>query len=333
MISELSDHLIAVVYFLGKIMDYPIDLVYLWCDGADQNFIKRRNQFSHKLSLVEDTGERYEQIEELKFSLRSVHLFVPWINHIFIVTDRQIPAWLNLDHPKISIVDHSEILPQKIIPVFNSTAIETALFNIPGLSEHFLYANDDMFFRRPLKPDFFFDAKGNPIVRLKKVKNIQTNYYRTIRNAQNLIAEKFGQNFDHMSLHHNVDGYLKSVLEQCYQTFKNELDQTRKSRFRSPDDIQRIVYSFFHLVQKKGRMKNVKRSFWQKLCSKFYAARMDSFVLNQTLSNREKFNRLRKFNPALFCLNDACGIDNVQRLEGKIFLEQLFAEPSPFEKE
>lgn len=188
MISELSDHLNPVVYFLGNqaMKNFPIDLVYLWCDGADPAFAKRRRQFAGKQILTEDIGERYEQVDELKYSLRSADLYVPWVRHVFIVTDRQIPKWLNTEYPKVSIVDHAEILPQKIIPVFNSAAIETALFNIPGLSEHFLYANDDMFFNRPLQPDFFFDPNGKPIVRLKKVKEVHNDYYRTVKNAQNL---------------------------------------------------------------------------------------------------------------------------------------------------
>lgn len=82
-------------------------------------------------------------------------MYAPWINKIFIVTDNQIPDWLDTNHPKIRIIDHKEIMPEECLPCFNSNAIETCIDNITELSEYFLYANDDMFFSSPVKPDDF----------------------------------------------------------------------------------------------------------------------------------------------------------------------------------
>lgn len=135
-----------------------------------------------------------------------------------------------------------------------------------------------------------------------------------------------------MSLHHNVDAYLKSALKDCYQAFSKDLANTRQNRFRSAEDIQRVFYSFFHLARDKGRLKIVNRTLWQKICACFHRARLDSLVINQKLNNAKKIERLRKFNPALFCLNDASGISSADRLSGKRFLEELFPEPSSFEK-
>ena len=91
-----------------------------------------------------------------KYSLRSVEMYAPWIRKIFIVTDNQVPKWLDTSNPKIRIVDHKEILPEVSLPCFNSRLIEHFLYKIPGLSEHFLYANDDMFINRPVTPATFF---------------------------------------------------------------------------------------------------------------------------------------------------------------------------------
>ena len=91
-------------YFL-KQPNFEIDLVYLWCDGNDPEFIKRKNEALKKAGEVDIQAKatgRFEQIDELKFSLRSVEKYIPWVNHIFIVTDRQVPKWLNLNNKKIN---------------------------------------------------------------------------------------------------------------------------------------------------------------------------------------------------------------------------------------
>src|SRR5574344_661291 len=128
-----------------------IDLVYLWVNGDDETWAKKK---AH--ALAKRTGEtlskdsvdkcRFQDNDELKYSLRSVEKYAPWINKIYIVTDNQIPEWLNTDNKKIKIVDHKEILPEDALPTFNSSAIETRITKIPNLSEHFLFANDDMMF-------------------------------------------------------------------------------------------------------------------------------------------------------------------------------------------
>src|SRR5690606_33831817 len=149
---------------------FEIDLVYLWVDGNDPKWLSKKQAYT---TMVSDGSEannkgRYANNNELKYSLRSAALHAPWIRRIFIVTDDQTPDWLNTAHPKIQRVDHKEILPSTSIPCFNSSVIEYFLYKIPDLSEHFLFANDDMFFNANLTPDFFFGEDGFPIVRLKR---------------------------------------------------------------------------------------------------------------------------------------------------------------------
>jgi hypothetical protein len=40
---------------------------------------------------------------------RSLWKHAPWIRHVYIVTNGQIPYWLNTQHPKLTVVPHSEI--------------------------------------------------------------------------------------------------------------------------------------------------------------------------------------------------------------------------------
>ena len=59
------------------------------------------------------------------------------------------------------MVPHREIFGDTgRLPTFNSQAIESRLHRIPGLAEHFLYLNDDVFLGRPVPPEMFFTPGG-----------------------------------------------------------------------------------------------------------------------------------------------------------------------------
>ncbi|XP_071441865.1 N-acetylglucosamine-1-phosphotransferase subunits alpha/beta [Hetaerina americana] len=108
-------------------------------------------------NLDDFSPSRFDDKEELRYSLRSVEQFAPWIRHIWLVTNGQIPYWINLEHPRLTLVSHSEIFPNKShLPTFGSPAIESHLHRIPGLSEKFLYLNDDMLFGKEVWPDDFY---------------------------------------------------------------------------------------------------------------------------------------------------------------------------------
>ncbi|CAE1268162.1 GNPTAB [Acanthosepion pharaonis] len=109
-------------------------------------------------SQNEDTSpSRFEDNEELRYSLRSIDRFAPWIRHVFIVTNGQIPLWLNLDSPRLTLVTHEEIFPNRShLPTFSSPAIEANLHRIPGISDKFIYLNDDVMFGKEVWPDDFY---------------------------------------------------------------------------------------------------------------------------------------------------------------------------------
>ncbi len=133
--------------------------MYTWCDGADLVFRKRKEQRLKELGLqVEEDNSgavRYANHDELRYSLRSVHQYLTWVRKIYIVTDKQRPSWF-VEHEKIQFVDHTEIIPQELLPTFSSVTIEMYLSRIPGLAEKFIYLNDDIFINRPMNPSDFF---------------------------------------------------------------------------------------------------------------------------------------------------------------------------------
>ncbi|XP_045928385.1 N-acetylglucosamine-1-phosphotransferase subunits alpha/beta isoform X1 [Micropterus dolomieu] len=111
------------------------------------------------------SASRFEDNEELRYSLRSVERHAPWVRHIFIVTNGQIPSWLNLDNPRVTVVTHQDIFQNHShLPTFSSPAIETHIHRIPGLSQKFIYLNDDVMFGKEVWPDDFYShSKGQKV--------------------------------------------------------------------------------------------------------------------------------------------------------------------------
>ena len=111
-------------------------------------------------SKSEDTSKsRFQDFNQLLFSLRSLETYAPWIRNVFIVTNGQKPDWLNLT--TATVISHDQIFEKKEdLPTFNSRAIESHLHQIPGLSENFLYFNDDWAFTNHICPSDFWTAEN-----------------------------------------------------------------------------------------------------------------------------------------------------------------------------
>ncbi len=308
-------------------MKEKIDLVYLWVDGNDPKWLEKRNKFLNEKAII---SGRYEDNEELKYSLRSIEQNLPWIRKIFIVTDNQRPNFIDENHPKIQFVNHEEILPKEILPTFNSVIIEYFIYKIPELSEKFLLASDDCFVNKELTPDFFFKEDGLPIVRmrydalhkiklkLKKRLNRPINNYRlSIENAYRLIEEKYGVFYRGLP-HHNLDGYLKSTYREVVEyVFHKELSAIFHNRFREKNDIQRMLFNYYSLATKKGHLKFVDR-------------RESCRIMTTKSANFYRY--IEKHNPTLFCLNDTESATEEDRKQVAPFLERLFPKKSTFEK-
>lgn len=320
---------------------FPVDLVYLWVDGNDENWRAKKNYWQQQIKGVDSqavTDGRFIDNEELKYSLRSAEKYAPWINKIFIVTDEQIPQWLDTSHPKIKVVFHKDFIPQKYLPLFNSEAIESFLPYIPELSEHFIYACDDYYFGKNTKKSFFYMPDGKAVIRLKKQvskKHIQTSMYtRSILKMQNIIRTNFGKNYPYAP-HHNIDAYTKSAFIEGLKFFETDFENTATHKFRTEGDIQRVVISYYMLAKGYAKLKLYSRvnkffSLYKRFLytlTKKYAA--DSLVIN--MNNKNPYHKLKKYKPSLFCTNDGEGITDFDRRRTKIFLEEKFPQKSSFE--
>lgn len=224
----------------------PIDLVYTWVDGADEDWQRKRRETQAKISGVllptADDQARYASHDELRFSLRSAEAFLPWVNHIHVVTAGQRPGWLDVANPRISLIDHREIFADPdALPTFNSHAIESQLHRIPNLAERFLYVNDDVFFGRPLGQQVFYTPTGYPKFGLSEarfdlaeIQNLPVNI--AARNNNRLLEATFGKSSAH-KFKHVAHAQLVTTLKTIAQRHPVETGLTAGARFRSETDL------------------------------------------------------------------------------------------------
>lgn len=321
-------------------IDFPIDLVYMWVDGNDPKWRERRSHYMGGAEACPVQQEaRWIDNQELRYSLRSVEMYAPWINHIYIVTDNQCPKWLNVANPKITIVDHSEILPTDALPLFNSTAIETCLHRIPGLSEHFIFGNDDMIFSAPVSPDSFFKADGTPIVHLsgqrfnRRKAERKGIYASMVLRMQLYIKELYGKDICHAP-HHSFDAYRRSDFEQCIALMPDKWKATTYRRFRSVEDIQRSFIGYWQIVN-GAEMRLVGRYDRTKglggaikaMITGCYASYSRCIPL--TVKDFDKV--LAKYNPLMICVNDGEEATDDDRRRMREFLDARYPNKSDFE--
>ena len=215
------------------------------------------------------------------------------------------------------------------MPSFNSNVLEHFLYKIPNLSEHFLLSNDDMFLNRTVIPDTFFAADGFPIIRLNRkpfrrfrwflreqiLKKPHKLYSKALFNAAELVKNKFGVFYNGLP-HHNIDSYLKSdCLRVSEQIFKDEIDQMKMNHVRSSNDIQRVIYSYVALAEKRGHLQQV--------------SSRDS--LHVHIQKERHYEKLEKINPTFFCMNDTEYADDNDRMKLKEWLNNRFPKKSQFE--
>jgi hypothetical protein len=279
---------------------FDIDLVFSWVDGTDIEFQRARakRMKSYVVGEGDDSEARYRQIDELKYALRSVYLFAPWIRKIFIVTDSPRPAWLD-EHPSVRLVRSEEFFSDpEALPTHNSHAIESRLHHIEGLSEHFLYSNDDMFFGRPVQPSMFFSPGGvtkfieaQTRIGLGENDPARSGFENSARVNRRLLWERFGRVITR-HLEHTAAPLRKSVLFELEGAFPDDFARTQRSTFRASTDISvtNSLYHYYSLMTGRAVQQDAARVRYIDT-----TARSGLAVLPGMLKERQY---------DLFCLND-----------------------------
>lgn len=324
----------------AKEKDFPIDIVYTWVNGTDPKWVRKKGflESKQRIRVVRSTEKsRYIDIGELMYSLRGVEKYLPWYNQIYIVTDNQIPEWINLNHPKLHFINHSTIIPEKHLPTFNSNNIEFHLNRIPNLAEHFIYLNDDVFIGKPCKPSTFFTKEGlpyipvsiynwsefaeetNTIANRKSLRNDMGSYqYRlTSFHSYDVFTEKFNKTVNYRTVH----GYMpftKSLIDFMWEAFPQELETLETHNFRDYTDVN--IPSMSILV---GCGLGMAEPNFEPNTTSFLA--LDSYFPQKIETYSSKY-----FNS--FCLNSGEKTSNHIRRTAVEFLQKYMPEKSSFEK-
>nr|WP_244187822.1 stealth family protein [Streptomyces regalis] len=312
---------------------FPVDVVYTWVDGEEPEMrAKRARHQEHGIAEIldkETNASRYTSHDELKYSLRSLAMYADFVRHIYIVTDGQMPHWLDDSAPGITVVDHRDIFPPDVLPVFNSHAIETRLHHIPGLSEHYLYFNDDVFVGRRVTAEHFFHGSGLmkiPVSPLKigvgKPHAEETATNSASKNVRQLLLEMFGRMTTNNFMHTPLPQH-RETLQSLEELFPQDISRTTASRFRSPQDIAMTAPLLYQYALMTGRGVPGKYSFR---------------YVNISRPDAEKrladLRRNRRFD--FFCLNDVdVPPEEREQVGARMdeFLENYFPFASPFEKQ
>jgi len=247
---------------------YPIDLVVLWVDGNDAEWQKEKAAATNS-NLGDDRIIRYRDWDLMRYWFRAVEKNLPWINKIHFITWGHLPDWLNTDHKKLNIVKHSDYIPEKYLPTFNSNVIELNLHRLETLSEHFILANDDFFFLQPKNPEFFFknglpaDEAIQNVLQFHKSGGIghimannleflnqsfnkksvmKNNFFKWfnfrygLKGLNNLYLLPFS-NFTGFNDPHIPYSYLKSTWVELWEEWGEKLDLVCQNKIRSNEDI------------------------------------------------------------------------------------------------
>ena len=325
-------------------MGTAIDFVIPWVDGGDDNWKRIKDQYQTD-TTSDDRIIRYRDWELLRYWFRGVEKNAPWVNKIHFVTYNQTPEWLNTNHPKLNRVNHEDYIPHEYLPTFNSHTIELNMHRIKGLSEQFVYFNDDVFVIKPVSPeDFFVDempcdcgVESGITPRLgefssilcENVGVINKHFTKADLNKRGRYKLRYRElNIRSLSMApynhimgfynpHIATSFKKSTLEEVWHQEERILDSTCHNRFRGKNDVSQYLFRYWNICTGNfvpryplGKHVNVDSDI--------------SLIEKAICSRRVK----------LLTLNDNVGVCDFEKKKREIIklLEELFPEKSSFEK-
>lgn len=330
-------------------MSNKVDFVITWVDGSDVEWQREREKYLG--TEAGDSSEvRFRDWDNLRYWFRAIEKYAPWVNKIHFVTYGHIPEWLDTSNERINIVEHKDILPAECLPTFSSRAIELNIFRIHGLSEQFVYFNDDMFVNGPVTPQVFFknhmprDSFG-----LNPVHFSEDSSARVLGNILTILDSKFDykeckkKNFfiwynpcnglknviktlllspwpwaPGFYYSHLPESYLKSECEEVWKNNQEVFEETSRQKFRTDTSVNQWIFKFWRFMTGHFIPISTKRG----KCFHLYDD--DSQVLNA----------IRQSSPQLICINDTKFTTEweIKKERIKEEFEKKYPEKSSFEK-
>lgn len=320
-----------------------IDFVVTWVDGGDPIWQADKEKYSD--AGADTRNARFRDWDQLKYWFRAVEKYAPWVNKIHFVTYGHLPNWLNLKNPKLNIVKHEDFIPEKYLPVFNSTAIEVHLHRIPNLSEQFVYFCDDCYLMKPCKvTDFFKGGKPVDMIRLTPVLiNYNEMYYYHLYNDYSIYRQyfdkkrmltqlnkylnikygriMFGNLFNLLAKNiyyyplHLPKSLLKSTMSDLWEKHSEELERTAGSKFRQYTNNSLELFRSYQLIT-----------------GNFCPGKKDGIILDTRKSDYAN-SVIQNCRYKLMCLSDNSTDDDFEKDKQKIneAFDLMFSQQSAFE--
>lgn len=325
-----------------------IDFVVTWLDSNDPEWQQQYCQLRPG-PHAEDKG-RFRNWDLFRYWFRAVEQYAPWVHKVFLVTNGKFPDWINRNNPKLVLVSHADFMPKEYLPTFNSCAIEMCLGRIPGLSEHFVYFNDDFYINQPTEPTWYF-RNGLPC-------DCNAEKYETpTYNPRGLFSNKIQVfcNVGVLNYHFNRQRTVRQAPRKWYGThlwgkfFVPSLLFFGKQQF--------VAFALRHVEQ--PMLRSVFDEIWEqepdmckRTCSQFredvslnpYIVRYWQFATNMFHPVRNNFGRymtisvksLKQIGSALcskkihsLCLNDTTQVQDEDFDECRTFLHRAFEAKFP----
>lgn len=295
-----------------------VDAVYTWVNHADPAWQKLyaesapQNRSSQYLHETADDIARFQNRDELLYSIKSVEKYAPWVRTIFVVTNCELPSEL-VDCKRVVGVSHEEVfLEPDNLPTFNSHAIEANLHRTPGVAEHFIYFNDDVFLCRPVHRSDFFTDCGKPYVfpsrhDIPEPSDVDLRPVDSAAiNVRELLSAEFGYS-PRKKLHHAPFPLLRSTLFEMEERYAAQLRATASHRFRDATDLPMATtfHAYYSLARGYAEFSDIK-------CR--YIDIGDPLFLLLI----HPFSPLRRGRYQTFCLNEVKNIRYFSRLRDAI---------------
>lgn len=333
-----------------------IDFIVTWVDSTDPEWIKAYNHYRPEKPITD--AARFRDWQIFRYWFRSVERYAPWVNRVFLVTNGTFPDWINPECEKLVLVKHSDYMPEKYLPTFNSNAIELNFGRIKELSEHFVLFNDDHFLNAPVEPDYYFreglpcdynfeSPYSNRIYTRENHYGIGITKYCNVAilnrhfNRRNVVRQAWSKwygkhlwgkplllsllmlgrgRFENFTTFHLEQAMLKSIFQEVWDKEPDVLDQSC-SRFRLETDLNQWLIRY-----------------WQFASNKFYPLKRKGLTYErynkEILSDLQKVLLEERTNSV--CLNDNSYCSEKDfLLASKIIQESLkikFPNKSVFEK-
>lgn len=327
-----------------------IDFVITWVDMNDPKWQAKFSKYSQNKNNTKNgvSKARFRDNGFLRYWFRGVETFAPWVRKIHFVTDGQKPEWLDANNPKINLVNHEDFIPKQFLPTYNSVVIERYIHKIPGLSEHFVYFNDDFYLTNHVSQERFFQ-NGLPCdIAVFDYNPSWSQWYKRIKNNIRIINRHFDKK-EVMALHHdkwfnqsygmkarwnyflkyynkfvtlrvphNAQPYLKSTFEEVWAVAEKELTETSVNKFRSLTDYTPELFRT-----------------WQICRGNFtpYNTYKDTKMFPLMVRPKQAIKAIYQQSYTLICLNDNVHIRNYDQVmqDLKAAFDSILPQKSGFE--